>query len=113
MTPKHNPAHYRQGSIEPWDFIISQKLGFLEGNIVKYLCRAGKKAGEKKIDDLAKAAIYLRKLIEITPDDEDAPRSDGPSNQIQRADEPANRGFQSRSSEPATPSDFRGVQRVP
>jgi hypothetical protein len=41
--PKWNPEHYRQGDIEPWDFIVSQKLGFLEGNVIKYITRAGKK----------------------------------------------------------------------
>ena len=40
---KISPEHYRQGSIEVWDFIVDQQLGYLEGNIVKYITRAGKK----------------------------------------------------------------------
>lgn len=64
---KTNPDHYRRGAIEPWDFITSQGLGFLEGNVIKYIARAGHKAGESRLDDLAKAATYLRKLIDTTP----------------------------------------------
>ena len=63
MAHKVNPEHYRQGSIEPWDFIIDQELGYLEGNIVKYITRAGKKDGETRLDDLLKAQAYLVKLI--------------------------------------------------
>ena len=109
---KHNPEHYRQGAIEPWDFIVSQRLGFLEGNIIKYIVRAGKKDGETKIDDLAKAATYLRKLIETTPDEQDAPGPDGPSNQVPPADGAADRSIQPGGSLPSAPSDFRGVPRV-
>ena len=60
---KQNPEHYRQGDIEPWDFIISQKLGFLEGNIIKYITRAGKKDSESRFDDLLKAQAYIHKLV--------------------------------------------------
>ena len=90
---KQNPEHYRRGSIEPWDFIISQQLGFLEGNIIKYITRAGHKQGESKIDDLAKAATYLRKLIETTPDVNESTRPHGSSNQVPNGDEPVYRGF--------------------
>ena len=67
---KHNPKHYRQGSIEPWDFIVAQRMDFLTGNIVKYITRAGRKEGESKLDDLIKAQTYLRKLIETTANEE-------------------------------------------
>ena len=60
---KYNPEHYRQGDIEPWDFISSQDLGFLEGNVVKYITRAGKKGGETRLDDLLKAQAYIHKLV--------------------------------------------------
>lgn len=55
-----SPKHYRQGKIEPWDFIISQKMGFLEGNIVKYITRYKAKNG---LEDLLKAKTYLERLI--------------------------------------------------
>ena len=63
MSSKFNPSHYRQGSIEPWDFIVSQDMDFLTGNVVKYITRAGKKDNESRLDDLLKAQVYLRKLI--------------------------------------------------
>ena len=60
---KTSPNHYQQGSIEVWDFIVDQGLGYLEGNIVKYITRAGKKEGERRIDDLLKAQAYIHKAV--------------------------------------------------
>lgn len=34
-----NSKHYQGGEVEPIDLIISQKLDFLRGSIVKYACR--------------------------------------------------------------------------
>ena len=59
---KYSPSHYK-GGIECWDYIISHDLGYLEGNIIKYITRAGKKDGESTLDDLLKAKAYLTKLI--------------------------------------------------
>lgn len=58
-----HPAHYTRGTIEVWDFIINQGLPFCEGNIVKYVCRAGYK-GDRLVD-LKKAKAYLDKLISL------------------------------------------------
>lgn len=55
-----SPKHYRQGAIEPWDFISSQKMDFIEGNIIKYVTRYKHKNG---VEDLQKAKAYLEKLI--------------------------------------------------
>ena len=63
MTSKYSPDHYK-GGIETWDYIVSQDLGYLEGNIIKYITRAGKKDGESTLDDLLKAKAYLTKLID-------------------------------------------------
>jgi len=61
---KINPSHYQLGDgIQVID--ITEKLGFLEGNVVKYVCRAGKKDGEDILDDLYKARWYLNRQIEI------------------------------------------------
>jgi len=57
-------SHY-QTKIQPWDFIVANNLGYLEGNIVKYISRYKKKNG---LEDLYKAQQYLDKLIEITND---------------------------------------------
>jgi hypothetical protein len=55
--------HYKKNEIQPWDFIVSNNMGFLEGNIVKYIARYKEKNG---LSDLLKAQHYLQKLIEIT-----------------------------------------------
>ncbi len=56
-------AHYAVKAIQPWDYIIANNLGYLEGNIVKYVSRWKDKGG---IEDLKKAQHYLQKLIEVT-----------------------------------------------
>jgi hypothetical protein len=47
--------------IEPIDFIKSQNMNYIEGNIIKYTTRYKFKNG---IEDLKKAQWYLDKLIE-------------------------------------------------
>ena len=56
-------AHYAVKAIQPWDFIIANNLGYLEGNIVKYVSRWKDKGG---VQDLKKAQHYLQKLIEVS-----------------------------------------------
>ena len=63
---KQDPDHYQLGTIQPWDYIVSQDMDYLTGNIVKYITRAGTKPGESKMDDLLKAQAYLNKLIQTT-----------------------------------------------
>ena len=58
--------HYLEKKIQPWDYIIANKMGYLEGNIVKYVTRYKEKNG---IEDLIKAAHYLEKLIKVTQDE--------------------------------------------
>lgn len=57
------PPHYTSGSIEVWDFIADQGLDFFSGNIVKYICRAGRKEGTSELEDLKKARAYIGKKI--------------------------------------------------
>lgn len=54
------PQHYQNGSIEPIDYILSNNLGFCEGNVIKYVSRWKYKNG---IEDLRKAMTYLEFLI--------------------------------------------------
>jgi Protein of unknwon function (DUF3310) len=58
----NHPPHYTQGNIEVIDFIRDQKLGYCEGNSVKYICRAPHKGDE--LEDLKKARFYLEVRIE-------------------------------------------------
>ena len=57
------PKHY-QGTIQPIDLINAQDLNFNLGNVVKYVCRAGKKQGENVLSDLDKAKNYINYEIE-------------------------------------------------
>lgn len=57
----HKPAHYNQGKIEVWDFIVDQDLPYLAGNVLKYLCRYRFKG--TPIEDLLKARAYLDRQI--------------------------------------------------
>lgn len=54
--------HYKDKAIQPWDYIVGNELGYLEGNVVKYVSRWKDKNG---IEDLKKARHYLDKLIEV------------------------------------------------
>ena len=65
MYDEHNntPTHY-QGYVQPIDLINAQDLNFNLGNVVKYVCRAGKKDGENTLSDLEKAKDYINFEIE-------------------------------------------------
>jgi hypothetical protein len=43
-------SHYENTGIEPIDFIMANKYSFNQGNVIKYIHRVGKKAGEEKKD---------------------------------------------------------------
>ena len=55
-------SYYKDKAIQPWDYIIANDLGYLEGNVVKYVSRWKNKNG---IEDLKKAQHYLAKLLEV------------------------------------------------
>lgn len=56
----NHPSHYG-GDVphEAIKCINAWNLNFNLGNAAKYICRAGKKNGESKLDDLQKAVFYL------------------------------------------------------
>lgn len=57
------PSYYSRFPIQPIDFISANKIDFLVGNVIKYVCRYDAKNG---VEDLKKAKVYLEKLIERT-----------------------------------------------
>jgi Protein of unknwon function (DUF3310) len=59
-------THYQKLPIQPWDYIHANDLGFLEGNVVKYVTRWRDKDG---LQDLLKAKQCLEKLIELETED--------------------------------------------
>jgi hypothetical protein len=54
-------SHYKRHKIQPIDFIYDNQIGFIEGNIIKYVMRHKHKNG---LEDLKKALHYLQILIE-------------------------------------------------
>jgi Protein of unknwon function (DUF3310) len=62
MPEAHNGQHYKQMKIEPLQYIEENRLGFHEGNIIKYVSRWRQKDG---LDDLKKAKFYIERLIEL------------------------------------------------
>lgn len=54
--------HYRKMPVQLWDYVASNRMGYLEGNIIKYVTRWSRKGG---VEDLEKARHYLEKLIEL------------------------------------------------
>ena len=55
-------SHYKQGAIQPIEYIVANKLPFIEGNVVKYVTRHKDKGGA---DDIRKAIHYLNLLLEL------------------------------------------------
>ena len=54
-------SHYKKYKIQPVEFIIKNNIGFVEGNIIKYILRFKDKGG---IADLEKAKHYIELLID-------------------------------------------------
>ena len=54
--------HYKNFAIQPVEFIHKNNLGFIVGNIIKYICRYKDKNG---IEDLQKAKHYIDILIQL------------------------------------------------
>ena len=54
--------HYKDMPIQPVEYIHANAMGYLEGNVVKYISRWRKKNG---LDDLQKAKHYVELLIEL------------------------------------------------
>ena len=54
--------HYKNFKIQPIEFITKNKLSFIQGCIIKYICRFEKKNG---IEDLEKIKHYCDLQIEM------------------------------------------------
>jgi len=65
MTASHNQVggdHYRKYAIQPAEFSHKNGLGFLAGNVVKYVTRYKDKNGA---EDIRKAMHYLELILEF------------------------------------------------
>lgn len=55
-------THYKDFKIQPVEFIHTNGIGFLQGNVIKYICRHAAKGGEA---DLRKAIHYCELLLHL------------------------------------------------
>lgn len=56
-------THYSEFAIQPTEYITKNKLGWYEGNCVKYISRHNLKGGA---DDIRKVIHYAQMLLEST-----------------------------------------------
>ncbi len=56
-------THYKQFTIQPVEFITHNKIPFLEGCVIKRMCRHKNKAG---LEDLKKAIHEIRLIAKLT-----------------------------------------------
>ena len=61
LAKQEGGNHYKDMAIQPVEFITANNLGFLEGNVVKYICRHHAKNGA---EDIKKAIHYCELLLQ-------------------------------------------------
>ena len=54
--------HYKDFKIQPIEFITANKLSFIQGNIIKYICRYDKKNGKEDINKIVHYCELLKEL---------------------------------------------------
>ena len=59
--------HYKCMKIQPVEFITANNIPFLEGNVIKYVCRHTSKNG---LSDIDKAIHYLELIKELRYNEE-------------------------------------------
>lgn len=55
-------GHYKDYKIQPLEFTMANNLDFIQGNIIKYICRHKTKNG---VEDLKKVIHYAQLAIEL------------------------------------------------
>ena len=55
-------SHYKDKAIQPVEYIFMNNIGYMEGNVIKYVSRWQDKGG---LNDLLKAKHYIELLIEL------------------------------------------------
>lgn len=58
----NHPAHYTRWPVEVID--LTEREGFLYGNVLKYALRAGAKSGSSYEEDMSKAAWYASRYVD-------------------------------------------------
>jgi hypothetical protein len=62
LNVQRGGKHYKQFKIQPVEFIHANGISYIEGNIIKYICRWRFKNG---IEDLEKIKHYVDLLIKL------------------------------------------------
>lgn len=70
-------THYADYAIQPLEFCVLNNIPFLEGNVIKYICRWRKKNG---VEDLQKAKHYIEMLIEL--EENNVKSNKGPNREV-------------------------------
>ena len=66
-------SHYKGFKIQPVEYCHANGLGFLEGNVIKYVTRHKEKNGR---EDLLKARHFLNMLLDLEyPEEKEVPKS--------------------------------------
>ena len=55
-------SHYKDMKIQPIEFIHKNNIPFMEGNIIKYICRHRNK---NKAEDIKKVIHYCKLILEL------------------------------------------------
>lgn len=63
-------SHYKRFKIQPVEFIHQNGIGYMAGNVIKYISRYQEKNG---IEDLKKARHYIDMMIEFEQEAEKKP----------------------------------------
>ena len=67
LNKQEGGQHYKDKAIQPIVYIHANKLGFCEGNVVKYITRHKEKNGA---EDIRKVIHYCELLLELEYKDE-------------------------------------------
>jgi hypothetical protein len=62
LSIQEGGEHYKSMKIQPVEFIHTNNIPFIEGAIIKYLCRHKRKNG---LEDLRKAKHFIDLLIQL------------------------------------------------
>lgn len=62
LSTQEGGSHYKNLAIQPVEFILANKIPFIEGNVIKYVVRHRSKNGDQ---DIRKAIHFLNMLLEM------------------------------------------------
>ena len=62
LDKQEGGGHYKGFTIQPIEFIHVNAIPYIEGNVIKYICRHRQKNG---LEDLLKAKHYIDLLIQL------------------------------------------------